>query len=103
MAQVLLQIGGRRYDLACRDGEQARLEALAAVVDAKAQQAAQAVGGVNEARQLMLAALLLADELEEARAGRPVTSDPDLAAALEAIADRIEMLAARLEKGGGEA
>lgn len=98
MGQAMLNVGGRRYEVSCRDGEEAQIEALGRIVDAKATQAARAVGGVNEARQLLLAALLLADELNEARAGRPGSPDAHLAPAIEALAERIEALAERLEK-----
>lgn len=107
MAQARLTVGGRRYDIACRAGEEARFAALGQIVDAKAQQAAQALGGVNEARQLLLAALLLADELQDARRGAPpppaTDLDSDLAPALAALAERIEALATRLEKGAPNA
>jgi cell division protein ZapA len=97
MAQVSLLVGGRRYELACRDGEEAQLEALGRMVDAKAVEAARAVGGGNEPRQLLMAALLLADELSEVRHGAP---DPARAAterALATLAERVEALADRLE------
>ena len=102
MAQVVLSVGGRRYELACRDGEEAHLQALAAVVDAKAGDAARAVGGAHAARQLLLAALLLADDLSE-RGGdnseamkEPVEALVDT---VEALAARMEALAERLESG----
>lgn len=96
MAQVALSIGGRRYDLACRDGEEDRLRALAALVDRKAQDAGQA----NEVRQLLMAALLLADELSELREGLPVSTDTIVAGTIDRLAERIEILAERLEKTG---
>ena len=100
MAQVALTIGGRRYDLACRDGEEDHLHALAALVDRKAQDAGQVVGTTNETRQLLLASLLLADELVDLRAGAPDTGDAAIARAIDLLAGRIEILAERLEKAG---
>lgn len=88
MAQVRIEIGGRRYDIACRDGGEARLEMLSHIVDARAGDVIRAVGPGNESRELVLTALLLADELEEARAA---------ATALDAHADALERCAARLE------
>ncbi|WP_174274814.1 cell division protein ZapA, partial [Sphingomonas bacterium] len=61
MAQVTLSVGGRNYDLMCHAGEERHYERLAARIDAKAQAVRGAVGGVSESRQLLLAALLLAD------------------------------------------
>ena len=111
MAKVDLLIGGNSYSVACRDGEEANLMAAAAHVDAKAQQAKRSLGGMNETRQLLFAALLLADELEDnRRTGRgpaapaPASApaaDPGLEAdMLEDIATRLEKLAQRLEQRG---
>lgn len=98
MAQVVLLVGGRRYELACRDGEEARLRDLAAMVDAKAGEAARAVGSGNEARQLLLAALLLADDVTELRGGA-IAGDAAVAAdAIETLALRLEELASRIER-----
>jgi len=97
MAQVSLSIGGRSYDLACRDGEEEHLRALGAIVDARVADAGRAVGGGNEARQLVMAALFLADELSEIRSGARDPAHAALAAGIGALADRIETLARRLE------
>lgn len=99
MAQVTLRVGGRRYDLACRDGDEAHLEALATAVDARVADAGRALGTTNEGRQLLMAALLLADDLAELRAGAPDDPTEGLAEALETLAGRLESLAARLENG----
>lgn len=100
MADVELSIAGRSYAIACRDGGEAHLQALAAHVDRKAKEAAAAVGGMNEARQLLFAALLIADELTEARAAVPeaMPADPSLATTLAALADRCEAIADALEQ-----
>ena len=98
MAQVTLTVGGRRYDLACRDGEENRLRMLAEMVDAKAIDAGRAVGEANQARQLLLAALLLADELSDMRSLSPDPMEARLAQSLGALAERVESLAERLER-----
>jgi cell division protein ZapA len=94
MTQVRLSIGGRAYDIACREGEQAHFEALGALVDSKAREVATALGGTNEVRQLLLAALLLADDL---KTDAPPPEDPALAPRIDAIAARLESLATALE------
>ena len=99
MAQVRLNVGGRAYDLACRDGEEPRLEMLAQMLDSKARDAEQVVGSANEGRQLLLAGLLLADELSDLRAGAPDPGKAALARTLDQLAARIESLAERLEHG----
>lgn len=94
MAQVQVEIGGNGHQLNCRDGEEAQLRAMAAIVDAKAQEAIRSVGRSSEARTLLFAALLLADDLQEARAklagaaGELVTARARLASA-EADAEEL--------------
>jgi len=101
MASVELEIAARKYVIACRDGEEEHLKSVAAIVDRGAQDAARALGSLSEARQLLFASLLLADELKEHRAGNapppPPEPDPIVAGRLEALAERIERLADRLE------
>ena len=103
MAHIDVDIAGRRYSVACRDGEEAHLRSLAAIVDRRAHDAAAALGSLTESRQLLFAALLIADDLKEVRAGAglpdptPPPPDPALAEALERLAQRVENLAERLE------
>lgn len=101
MAEITIQVAGRAYDVACRDGEEDQLMRLARLVDAKAEQVRAAVGGGGETRQLLLAALLLADELNDIRGGKvaplPPDTDTALADAVEQLAWRVETLADHLE------
>lgn len=108
MADVTIEVGGRRYDVTCRDGEEEQLRRLGKLVDEKAAQARAAVGGVTEVRALLLAALLLADELADLRSAKasgnganpaaaPSAPDPALAGALERLAARVESVADHLE------
>jgi cell division protein ZapA len=103
MASVDVEIAARRYSIACRDGEEEHLRSVAALVDRKAQDAAAALGSLSEARQLLFASLLLADELKEQQAGAAPASTaepgPAVADALERLALRIESLADRVEGG----
>ncbi|WP_428629488.1 cell division protein ZapA [Sphingopyxis sp.] len=63
MADVKLTIAGRPYDVHCADGEEAQLLQLAAVVDEKA----RGIQGGTEVRQLLFAALMLADDAQDAK------------------------------------
>ena len=98
MAEVDLTIVGRPYRVACRDGEEDTLRAAARLVDAKSREAIAGLGTLSEARQLLFAALLLADQLVEGRsndtAGLP---DPALTDRVDMIAMRLEQLAESLE------
>jgi cell division protein ZapA len=102
MASVEVEIAARKYSVACRDGEEEHLRSVAAIVDSKAQDAAAALGSLSEARQLLFASLLLADELKEHRSGQgpapAAEPDPALAEALERLAQRVESLAEQLER-----
>jgi len=102
MASVEVEIAARKYSVACRDGEEAHLRSVAAIVDGKAQDAAAALGSLSEARQLLFASLLLADELKEHRSGQPpaapAETDPAVVEALERLAGRIEKLAEQIER-----
>ena len=99
MANVDVEIAARSYSVACRDGDEPHLRQLAAIVDRKAKEAEAALGTMGEARQLLFASLLMADELKEVGAGSAIAAlpDPALADALERLAERVEMLAERLE------
>ena len=66
MGTVNVQIAGRAYDLACEDGQETRLGALAAMVNQEAQALARQLGTPGEARLLAMVALLMADRLDEA-------------------------------------
>jgi cell division protein ZapA len=102
MAQVTLNVAGYAYNVACRDGEEAHLLELGAVVDSKAKEALSSVTSASEVRQMLFASLLLADELKDAQRGTtraPATmSAPSLdLSALESVATRLESLATKLE------
>ena len=109
MAEVDLIIAGRPYRVACRTGEEETLRAAARLVDAKSREAISGLGTLSEARQLLFAALLLADQLIEQEGGAPqqageaAVPDPELAARAERLASRLESLAQSLENEGASA
>jgi len=98
MSNVTLQIGGRNYIVACAEGEETHIQGLGQLIDDKVRDLGSAAH--NEVRLLLFAALLLADELHEARGKAPNTAAPrapDHAEALEKLASRLENYAASLE------
>lgn len=107
MSEVTLKVGGRAYTLSCADGEEAHVEHLASIVDGKL----TALGGAlapGDAKNLLFAALILADEAEEARrsaktapsaeAGHAAQMEEIVSRGLNELADRLEAVAAVLEK-----
>jgi cell division protein ZapA len=67
MAQVVVTIAGRTYRMACDDGEEARLEHLARDFDARIAGLRASFGEIGDQRIVVMAALTLADELNEAQ------------------------------------
>jgi cell division protein ZapA len=103
MAEVELTIAGRPYKVACRNGEEDTLRAAGALVDAKSREALAGLGTLSESRQLLFAALLLADQLVDGREVEiPTGPDPELVERTQQIAQRLESLADRLEQNGTE-
>ena len=67
MPQVSIQIANRTYELACGDGEEARVQELAAYVDEKVCELRRQLPGAPEIKLMVFASLLLAEESYEAR------------------------------------
>jgi cell division protein ZapA len=97
MSNVTLHIGGRDYTVACDEGQEDHITGLGRVIEDKLQGLA-GNAGMSETRQLLFAALILADELHEAGGGKPAAAAPGIdPARLEAIADKLESCASSLE------
>jgi cell division protein ZapA len=110
MSQITIQINGRPYTVGCEDGQEAHLTQLATVFDQQVRQVTQSVGPLAETRLFLMAALMMADELADARSrlgqaqdqavkrvAEQAASDTRSAKALEMIARRIEALSAKAE------
>ena len=67
MPEVSVQIANRNYELAWGDGEEERVQELAAYVDEKVVELRRQLPGTPEVKLLVFAALILADESREAR------------------------------------
>lgn len=104
MAQVSVRINGRLYPIVCDDGQEAHLANLAEFIDKRIEQLAAAVGRGDDARLLVMASLMVADELMDARtelksARAEASASPAMAVASaeDAVARRIERIAERIE------
>jgi cell division protein ZapA len=106
MAQVDVTINDRSYRIACDDGQDGHLIQLAQYVDNRVQELVSSVGQVGDARLLVMASLLIADELSETlttlnnQSGTPQDDSPTMehvAQTMESLAERIERIAAQLE------
>ena len=67
MGQVAVTLNGRSYRFDCGDGEEARLAELAAFVKGRVEEIGRQFGNAGDERILLMAALLIADELWDAR------------------------------------
>ncbi|MEO0393768.1 MAG: cell division protein ZapA [Pseudomonadota bacterium] len=67
MARVEISINHRKYPVVCDDGQESRVQELAAFVDSRAQQIATAAPGSSDAIIMALTTLMVADELFEQR------------------------------------
>jgi cell division protein ZapA len=127
MGQVVVKVNGRDFALSCPDGQEPRIRRLAQYVDAKINEFTRTVGQVGEARLVLLAALVIADELSDANdalqqernrargpggpggnLGGPGGEAPETpgatdeaidaaASGIRGVAQRIEAIAARIE------
>lgn len=104
MAQVTLRINGYAYTVGCRDGEEQHLAAMAAELDRRIESVRVGAGQSGESRMLVMAGLLMADELFELRqrvatleASPPTEGSAKLGRRLNRVAKRAEEIASGLE------
>jgi cell division protein ZapA len=118
MSQVTVTINSRQFRMACEDGEEEHLLQLAEDLDNRIGRLRTRFGEIGDTRLTVMAALTLADELSEtkeklqrlepeldalydasaASGERNQTTQADVAAALNAAAERIENLTRRLNQ-----
>jgi cell division protein ZapA len=106
VAQVSLRINGYSYLVGCEDGQERHLKEMGDAVQTRID-SIKTLGQTGEARLLMLAALLLADELHDKQAalsaGRSTApaspaTDPAFDAAVRRLAIKAVEIAEALER-----
>ncbi len=112
MAQVTVKINGYVYTVGCEDGQEAHLLSMVEQVERRITSIKSLGGPSGEARLLVLASLLMADELHDltarldvgmpalpdARTHPAASPDPEAADRLRRLADRAEEIASGLER-----
>lgn len=107
MATVNVDVNGRNYNVGCADGQEERVRQLAGQFDEKVRDVAAQLGQVGDSRLFLMASLIMADELQEAKtqlAKRPAAPSPAVAAPRaptpvnEGVAEALNAVAARIEK-----
>lgn len=68
MPLVNVLVNGRAYTVACDEGEEKHLREVAEFLDKRVQELVSTVGQVGDSRLLLMAALLVSDELSDALA-----------------------------------
>ncbi len=111
MGEVVVTINGRDYQVSCDDGQEERLGRLAEYVDERFGELVDTVGNIGDLRLMMMTSLLVADKLFEAsaeverlraqvaqaRQAATVETNAAVVPLVDAIAQRIEDIAAHLE------
>ena len=107
MAEVEITVNGRGYLMACDDGQEEHLANLGRHLGNKVRELTQSYGQVGDARLLVMASILIADELYDLRAEldelrqrfetRYADNEAAIAERLDALAERLEAVAAGLE------
>jgi cell division protein ZapA len=109
MAQVTVRINGYAYTVGCQDGEEQHLLAMAGEVERRIESIKASAGPSGEARMLVMASLLMADDLHEMgqklkaaqagqHAGQPAAAvDAKLGRRLGKLAKRAEDIAVGME------
>ena len=109
MPMIEILVNGRRHEVQCGQGEEARVRQLASYVDRRIADLAKGQSQLGDARLLLMASLVVADELSDAfdeikrlRAtleGQGAGNGEHAAAGvLEQVAQQIEAIAAELER-----
>ncbi len=115
MPMVEITVNGRRHSVQCGEGEEARVRGLAQYIDRKITELAVDGAKVGDARLMLLASLMVADELSDAydkiqelEAGSTIMDSPPTvsgseherraAALIEQVAEQLNAVAAELER-----
>ncbi len=116
MAEINLVIHGKSYGIACDNGQEQRVADLGHYVDQRLREISSAGAATNESHLLVLTALVLADEIYEAKnTQKDGQTDGDvvplkervseseelqIVEAIEHMAARITSVSGRLQKTG---
>jgi cell division protein ZapA len=121
MSQINVTINGRQFRMACEDGQEEHLTALASELDGRIESLRAKFGEIGDTRLTVMAALTIADELGEmgtrlnrleeelmgvqeahvATTDRHAAVQAAMAASLTAAAERIESVTKKLNAAVG--
>lgn len=101
MAVVSISVDGKKYNLSCDDGQEARLESFGKLLDKKASMLRRAFPLVPDNMLLVMLGVLLIEEADIAKRENPnlgesQLANPEMAEKLEKILARIDAIAKNL-------
>ncbi|MEM9320665.1 MAG: cell division protein ZapA [Pseudomonadota bacterium] len=99
MPELVVDIGGRDFTVACQEGEEPFLEAAASMLDAEATSILSQVGRMPTDRMLLMAGLMLADKTAALEEELSLKGNA-LADAEEKLTDRARQIADLQEAQG---
>jgi cell division protein ZapA len=88
MSQINVEVNGRPYAVGCEDGQESHLQDLARMFDRQVRHVSEDLGQLGDTRLFLMGALLLADELYDAK---------NRLAALQVEVNRLQADRARIE------
>ena len=120
MAQVNVTISGKSYRIACEDGQEDHLRAMASKLDQSIVELRERFGEIGDQRLTVMAAITLEDRVQELErrmealqgeiaalngssatvAEQQAARRGELANAIDSLAERIETIAVRIAEGG---
>jgi cell division protein ZapA len=115
VSEVTITVNRRPYRLACEDGQEEHLKGLAARIDTRVNDLVGKFGQIGDQQLLVMVGLLFADEaaelrrrldqqekLSEEHASAFEAADSAAAEVLDEMAERIEALAASVERAAAD-
>ncbi|MBX2805108.1 MAG: cell division protein ZapA [Hyphomicrobiales bacterium] len=120
MAHITVQVNGRSFRMACEDGTERRVSDLAGMVDSVVQDIKGGFAHVQDDRLFLMAALIMADQLQDVReelhktliqicnlrsfqaadSASSYIPTRDVARIVDASTSRLQQLEARLDRTG---
>lgn len=102
MATIEVSIKNTIHNISCNDGEEARLQALAAKFKDKVVELSKSLPIADDKTVYLIAGLVFLDQLEDLKKEPSIAqkrdSEQNIASTIDAIADQIENLTRKIEE-----
>lgn len=99
MSKVSIKVNNRAFSIGCEPGQEGHVQALGDGFAKKVDELAEQVGQIGDLRLFLMAALVIADELETLKQGSTAAQDQDKIKKIEqAAANALSQAATKVEK-----